>query len=150
MELSSAWEASSRSATQTFLCILENPKVHYHINKSPSLVLIFRHISPVHTIPFYLCKTNFNIVLHLSLGLASGIFCSCYSTNILYACLFSFRATCHAYLIFLHLIILFILGEKYKLWNSSFAVLYNFIFLGSKYSPQNPEPCRFSVLYNIS
>jgi hypothetical protein len=53
---------------------------------------------------------------HPSLGLPSGLFPSRYPTKILYTFLFSpIRATYSAHLIFLDLIILFILGEEYKL-----------------------------------
>jgi hypothetical protein len=54
---------------------------------------------------------------HLRLGLPSGVFPS--GNNILYSFLFShIRAPCPAHLILLDLIILIILGEEYKLWQT--------------------------------
>jgi hypothetical protein len=55
---------------------------------------------------------------HLRLGFPSGLFHSGFPTNILYIFFASIRATCHAHLILLHLIILIILGEEYKLRSS--------------------------------
>jgi hypothetical protein len=61
MELSPSWEAANFSATQELPRTLWNPKVHYRVHKSPPLVHILNQIDPVHTIPSYLTKIQFNI-----------------------------------------------------------------------------------------
>jgi hypothetical protein len=62
MELSPSKEAANRAATQELLSVLWNPKVHYSVHKSPSVVPILSQIDPIHTIPSYLSKIIFNIV----------------------------------------------------------------------------------------
>jgi hypothetical protein len=53
-------------------------------------------------------------------GVPSDLFPSGFPSNILYAILFSpIRSTCTVHHILPDLIILIILGEEYKLWNSS-------------------------------
>jgi hypothetical protein len=116
IKLSPSWEAANCATTLELPSILWNPKVHYRVQKSPPLVPILSEINLIHIIPSYFSKIHFNIVTHLRLGLPSGLFHSRFSTNILYAFLFSpIHGTCSAHLILLDLIILIILGEEYNL-----------------------------------
>jgi hypothetical protein len=72
-----------------------NPKVHYHIHKSPPLVPILSQINPVHTTPSYLSKIYFKII-------PGCLFPSGFCTNNLYAYIFAtIHATCPAHLILL-------------------------------------------------
>jgi hypothetical protein len=73
MEVSPSSEAASCAAIQELPSILCNPKVHYPVHKSPSLVPILGHINPVHNTPSH--RTSILILFsHLRLGLPSGIF----------------------------------------------------------------------------
>jgi hypothetical protein len=62
MELSPCSRAASFVVTQNISNILRNPKIHYRVQKSPSLVPVLSHIDAVHTISFYFSKINFNII----------------------------------------------------------------------------------------
>jgi hypothetical protein len=116
MELSPSPEAANHAATEKYPNILWNPKVHYHVHKSPRLVPILRQINKIHTFPSYPSKIHFNIVHPLTSLSSQWLFPSGFPTNILYAFLLSpIRAACHAQLILLDLITLIVLGEEYKL-----------------------------------
>jgi hypothetical protein len=60
MEVWPSREATSRSDTQEFSKLSWNLKVHYRFHKSPPLVPILSHTSPIHIIPSYFSKLNFS------------------------------------------------------------------------------------------
>jgi hypothetical protein len=125
MDLNRPWVAPSRAATQERPSILWNPKVHYRIHKSPSLVHTLLQIYPVHTIPCYLSKIHFNIIRHLRLGpykpprpVTGAIFTYVLVFILLtfppipiYIHLLTIHTTCPVYLILFDLIIIMILGK---------------------------------------
>jgi hypothetical protein len=51
MEQSPFWEADSLSASQEIARLFSNPKAHYRVNNSLSLVANLSQMNPVHTLP---------------------------------------------------------------------------------------------------
>jgi len=84
MEQNPSSEAKSQSANQEIPRLLWNPKVHYCVHKSLSLVPILSQIHSVHTFPHYFPKIHSNIIStpYLCLNSPSGIFPSGFPTKI--------------------------------------------------------------------
>lgn len=62
-ELSFSWGDGNSTTSQEIPCTLQNQKVHYHGHKSTPRVAILSQINSIHTIPSYLFKIHFNIIL---------------------------------------------------------------------------------------
>jgi hypothetical protein len=62
MKLSLFLEDASCATIQELSSMLWNPKVHYRVHKSSSLVLILIQINPVRPVPSCLPKIHFNII----------------------------------------------------------------------------------------
>jgi len=81
----SPWEANSHSASQKILPLLWKPKVHYHVHNSLPLALFSaRPIQSATSHPISL-RSILILSSHPRLVLPSGLFCSSFSTKILYA-----------------------------------------------------------------
>jgi hypothetical protein len=57
------WEANSHSANQEIPRLLQNPKAHYRVYKSPPLARILIQINPVYNFPSCFYKIHINIIL---------------------------------------------------------------------------------------
>ena len=80
MEQSPSWEANVSSASQEIPHILWNPVVYYPIYKSPRFVPVLRLIQ---SMPLYqFLQIHFNII-HLCVGLPSGLFPTGFPTKTL-------------------------------------------------------------------
>jgi hypothetical protein len=77
-------------------------KVYHRIHNSPPPVPILSQIDPVHVHLSHFSKIHFNIIPHLSQGLASELLHSPFRTKTLYAPLLDpVRAVCPAHIVFL-------------------------------------------------
>jgi len=62
MEQSFSWEVNTISASQEIPHLLFNPKVHYCVHNSPTLVTVVSQTNPAHTFPPYFLKIQSNII----------------------------------------------------------------------------------------
>jgi hypothetical protein len=60
MELSHSRDAASCVSSQEIPSVLWNPKVHYRVNKSSSLIPILSQINPVHTLYLFRHEIHLN------------------------------------------------------------------------------------------
>jgi hypothetical protein len=56
-------EANGRSATQENPSLLLKPKVQYCVHTGLPLHFILSQVNPVHTLPPYFIKINFNVII---------------------------------------------------------------------------------------
>jgi hypothetical protein len=73
VEQSPFWEANRFSASQEIFRILWNPKVHYHIHKSPPPVPVLNQINAGHAPNLSSQRSILILSSHLWLGLPSGL-----------------------------------------------------------------------------
>jgi len=62
MEQSPSWKDNSHSASQEIPYLLWNPKVHYHVHKSPPEVPSLNQMCPVQTFPTHLYKIHSDVI----------------------------------------------------------------------------------------
>jgi len=115
MEQSPSGKVNRFSASQEIPRILLNPKIHYHILKRPSPVLILSQINPVNFLVKLLVRSILILSSYPPLGLPNCLFSSSFLTKTLYAFLLcSIRAICPTHLILLDFITQILLGEEYR------------------------------------
>jgi hypothetical protein len=97
------------------------PKVHNRVHKIPPLVPMLNQMNLVHTTPVFFSKVLFffHIILHLRLGLSSGLFSIDFPTKILNAFLSSHSCYLPCPSHHPDLIILITHDEEYNLRSSS-------------------------------
>ena len=119
MVQSPSWEANWFAASQEIPHISQNLKVHYRTHKRPPPVCILGQPNLVHIPTSHLLEIHPNII-HLHLGLPSGLPPSSFHSKTLYTPLSSpIWATCPAHLILLDFITRTMLGEEYRSFSSS-------------------------------
>lgn len=69
----SSWKGDGHSAGQKCSCLLQNPKIHQHVNKNPSLEPVLIQGNPVQTSLIFLWSILI-LSFHLYMCLPSGIF----------------------------------------------------------------------------
>ena len=80
MVQSPPWEANWFAASQEIPRISRNPKVHYRTHKRSPPVSILGQSTLVHITTYHLMEIHPNII-HLRLGLPSGLFPSAFPTK---------------------------------------------------------------------
>jgi hypothetical protein len=121
MEQNSSSEANSSLQSPR---ILWNPKFHYRVHNSPSLVAILSQINPVQVLPPYSFKIHFNIIIPFTPVLKVVSVPSCFLTKPPCTCLFfPKRQTRSVHLIFLDLITHITLCNSTNYGVSRYAVL---------------------------
>jgi len=131
MEQSPPRTANSHSVSQEIPCLLYKPKVHYFVHNSRHGSLSWTRWIQSTPSPPISHRYIFILPSHLHLGLPSGLFPSCFLTEILYH-ITPMCATRSAHLILLGLITLTISGEA-----TSYEAPHYAVFSGSI------ENCRY-------
>jgi hypothetical protein len=124
MEQSHSWEANSHSAVQKIPSLLWNQKVHLLCSQKHTTEA---YPEPDESSPHpHVLFFKFILILsYVCLGLPSSLFPLGFLTNI-YAVSYTMHAKCPAHLILYDLVMLLVLGKKYRLWSSS---LFSFLQL---------------------
>jgi len=119
MEQSCSWENNNHSASQDIPHLLWNLKFYYYVYKNLLLFPVLSQMHLVHTSQPCFPKIYSTITLPSMPTSYKWSFSYRFSTKILYAFLISpIHATCPAHPILLHLIVLIMFGEAFKLWSS--------------------------------